>query len=406
MNKTRSGLTCLPWKQQKKSDGASGYWTGNSSAAAKGVGNHRYCRNPDVRSDGAWCYTTNGSRPSEACDVGEPKASCSKMPTCTSCTQCGPSHVETASCTNTSDTSCSHCGVGKYANKTSGACEACPRGSLDGDNRSSTPCIPCKICGADEVLVRICDYKTVDTQCKPCKEGETWANKTRQDKESCDKCQTCDPDQREISFSECRASSNTRCLTCPGGTYANQTKSDQSKWTCVPCVICDAKQGKEKDHECTNTTPRTCKDIMCANLSVVQLQEDYSNATVQGMGNRAKHNYGAKASVRCDPGFTGGGTIQCLVTGNWTAAGRSCDPSNCPRDQTKNESSLVCESCPVGMAWTSGTACMPCTKLFGVGTNVSCLSANRAASANLWTPRMLHNVIIRGLVVFHRTLYL
>ena len=72
VNTTKSGLTCLSWKLQNKSAGGNGYWTGSSSAAANGIGNHNYCRNPDGHST-AWCYTASRKKRWEACDVGKPK---------------------------------------------------------------------------------------------------------------------------------------------------------------------------------------------------------------------------------------------------------------------------------------------------------------------------------------------
>ena len=75
MSKTKSGIPCLPWSQQVKSNGRVGYWTGSSGAAAKGVGDHKYCRNPDGE-PGPWCYTTSSATRWQLCEVGSPAASC------------------------------------------------------------------------------------------------------------------------------------------------------------------------------------------------------------------------------------------------------------------------------------------------------------------------------------------
>ena len=78
VSRTKSGLTCLSWNIQKKSDGRYGYWTGTSGAAAKGVSDHNYCRNPDGV-PGAWCYTTSSKKRWELCNVG---GSASPVPAC------------------------------------------------------------------------------------------------------------------------------------------------------------------------------------------------------------------------------------------------------------------------------------------------------------------------------------
>ena len=73
--KTKTGRTCLPWSQQTKAAGGSGFWTGSRGAADKGVGDHNYCRNPDGE-PGAWCYTTSSSTRYEYCEVGSVAATC------------------------------------------------------------------------------------------------------------------------------------------------------------------------------------------------------------------------------------------------------------------------------------------------------------------------------------------
>ena len=75
--RTKSGRYCLLWSEEAKADGTKRYWTGRDGAAAKGVGNHNYCRNPTGHT-GAWCYTTTmfGKDTWEDCEVGDAVASC------------------------------------------------------------------------------------------------------------------------------------------------------------------------------------------------------------------------------------------------------------------------------------------------------------------------------------------
>jgi len=56
VKKTRTGRDCELWSEEKKSDGKAGWHPTWSGAAEKGIGDHRYCRNPDNEPEGPWCY--------------------------------------------------------------------------------------------------------------------------------------------------------------------------------------------------------------------------------------------------------------------------------------------------------------------------------------------------------------
>ena len=56
--RTQRGVECKPW-----SDG------GVSSSNHTDVGTHNYCRNPDGRAEGVWCYTENPNKEIDFCDV-------------------------------------------------------------------------------------------------------------------------------------------------------------------------------------------------------------------------------------------------------------------------------------------------------------------------------------------------
>lgn len=67
---TKSGKTCQKWKDR----------TIVYSSDMEGLGDHNYCRNPDVLEGGAWCYTetiadSTGER-WEYCDVPECDSTC------------------------------------------------------------------------------------------------------------------------------------------------------------------------------------------------------------------------------------------------------------------------------------------------------------------------------------------
>ncbi|XP_072026526.1 inactive tyrosine-protein kinase transmembrane receptor ROR1-like [Amphiura filiformis] len=67
---TISGKTCQKWTSQQphKHVRTPGNFPGT------GLGDHNFCRNPDLELTGAWCYTTDNSTRWELCDVGQPLA--------------------------------------------------------------------------------------------------------------------------------------------------------------------------------------------------------------------------------------------------------------------------------------------------------------------------------------------
>ena len=104
--RTKSGLACLSWSQQTKAVDGSGYWTGSSGAAEKGVSNHSYCRNPDG-GGGVFCFTTSPAKRWELCDVGSPAAFCPLGIVCSTRARARSLHA-------TLCTTCTHFGAGGF----------------------------------------------------------------------------------------------------------------------------------------------------------------------------------------------------------------------------------------------------------------------------------------------------
>ena len=67
---TQNGDACMKWSALSSTPRVS-----TESHPAKGLGEHKYCRNPDGKSDGAWCYRSYRTEWSY-CDIGPPKPAC------------------------------------------------------------------------------------------------------------------------------------------------------------------------------------------------------------------------------------------------------------------------------------------------------------------------------------------
>ena len=73
VNQTKSGTPCQKWTTQSPHEHEG---IVPCTYPEKGLGDHNYCRNPNKRPDGPWCYTTDPDKEWEYCDVGKPKKSC------------------------------------------------------------------------------------------------------------------------------------------------------------------------------------------------------------------------------------------------------------------------------------------------------------------------------------------
>ncbi|XP_070537454.1 uncharacterized protein [Ptychodera flava] len=72
---TKQGYTCLKWTEHS-------YPKTPKAFPNRGLGDHNYCRNPDVDSGGAWCYIFGGSIHYDYCDVGQPQQTCGGKDEC------------------------------------------------------------------------------------------------------------------------------------------------------------------------------------------------------------------------------------------------------------------------------------------------------------------------------------
>ncbi|XP_070538197.1 uncharacterized protein [Ptychodera flava] len=72
---TKQGYTCLKWTEHSHSKTPEAF-------PNRGLGDHNYCRNPDIDSGGAWCYISGGSKTWDYCDIGQPKQTCGGKDEC------------------------------------------------------------------------------------------------------------------------------------------------------------------------------------------------------------------------------------------------------------------------------------------------------------------------------------
>ena len=133
----------------------------------------------------------------------------------------------------------------------------------------------------------------------------------------------CTPEKREIELASCTIATDTVCLACPNGTYV-------SSGQCRPCAFCGT--GTKVVTRCRATRDTVCADVECpvlpaVNHAVVAVTTcaKYTQcalgtpvgagsvASPQGCGFPAAQivcgKYGAKASVTCDGGWVGGGSL-------------------------------------------------------------------------------------------------
>ena len=71
--RTRGGRECQAWSAQSPNH----HTMSLINFPSAGLGGHNFCRNPDGREGGPWCYTLDFPNVrSEACDVGQPASRC------------------------------------------------------------------------------------------------------------------------------------------------------------------------------------------------------------------------------------------------------------------------------------------------------------------------------------------
>ena len=69
VNTTETGLLCQKWTSLTPHQ----HTTSPENYPNGGLGDHNYCRNPDLRTGGPWCYTIDTDVVWEYCNVGTPR---------------------------------------------------------------------------------------------------------------------------------------------------------------------------------------------------------------------------------------------------------------------------------------------------------------------------------------------
>ncbi|XP_077982877.1 uncharacterized protein LOC144437740 isoform X2 [Glandiceps talaboti] len=74
VSRTKSGRVCQNWSSQSPHRHI--YTEEKYNYALHGLGDHNFCRNPNNRKNGAWCFTTDPKKKTQTCYVGKPEENC------------------------------------------------------------------------------------------------------------------------------------------------------------------------------------------------------------------------------------------------------------------------------------------------------------------------------------------
>ena len=74
VNRSKSGKTCQKWTSHVPHEHPI-----PPNLPGTGLGDHKYCRNPNNASEGPWCFTTDRDTRYEFCEVESPSPTCSSV---------------------------------------------------------------------------------------------------------------------------------------------------------------------------------------------------------------------------------------------------------------------------------------------------------------------------------------